>query len=61
MAQPSDEIRAKLEQQKQDFMQLALLNQRQKQAALNAEAMANKKAKGSITHAHHLEIEERPL
>lgn len=61
MAQPSDEIRAKLEQQKQDFMQLALLNQRQKQAALNAEAMSNKKSRGGITHAHHLEIEERPL
>jgi hypothetical protein len=65
MAQPSDEIRAKLEQQKQDFMRLALLAQQQKQAAWNAEQIANRqmpnKAHGGITHAHHLEIEERPL
>jgi hypothetical protein len=60
MAQPSDEIRAKLEQQKQDFMRLALLAQQQKQATWNAEQMANKnvpgKAKGGLEkfleHSH---------
>jgi hypothetical protein len=66
MAQPSDEIRAKLEQQKQDFMRLALLAQQQKQAAWNAEQMAKQQLPtkahgGHVTHAHHLEIEERPL
>ena len=66
MAQPSDEIPAKLEQQKQDFMRLALLAQQKKQATWNAEQMAKqqfptKAHGGRVTHAHHLEIEERPL
>ena len=46
-----DDTRQKLEQLKQEFAAKAADYQRQKQAAQNAEQMANKKAKGGKVSA----------
>jgi hypothetical protein len=62
MAQPNDEIRAKLEQLKKEFEAKSLLDQQKQRAAWTAEQMANKlvpgKAKGGSIlkdiHAHIL-------
>jgi hypothetical protein len=58
MAQPNDDIRAKLEQLKQEFALKAQTDQRQKQALANAEAMANKKAEGGTVNAFDYENPE---
>lgn len=70
MAQPSPEIRQRLAQLKAEA-QIRSERYLQKQKAIqNSERIAgvpvalptDKKAKGGrVTHAHHLEIEERPL
>lgn len=53
---------AELQRLRQMFAPLAEQARRDQQRAFNAEQAANKKAHGGrITHAHHLEIEERPL
>jgi hypothetical protein len=46
MAQPSDDIKAKLAQLREEFAAKAADDQRLKQAAWNAEQIATKKAKG---------------
>ena len=46
MAQPSDDIKLKLAQLREEFAAKAADDQRLKQAAWNAEQIANKKAKG---------------
>jgi hypothetical protein len=46
MAQPSDEIREKLAQLREEFAAKAADDQRLQKAAMNAEQIANKKAKG---------------
>jgi len=51
MAQPSDDIKQKLAQLREEFVGKAQDAQRQKQAALNAEQMATKKAKGGKVSA----------
>ena len=52
---------AEIQRLKALMQQPATDAQRKAQAIWNAEQMANKKATGGTTHAHQLEIEERPL
>lgn len=53
---------AELQRLRQMFVPLAEQARRDQQRAFNAEQSAQNKARGGrVTHAHHLEIEERPL